>query len=83
MAPRILLFLIRLLGVGFVGVAASMTLLWFYDYAIELPYFRLSGITLVGCERVEDNRIIALMEVDSRTSVLGMDLRKNSRTYSG
>ncbi|MBI4773620.1 MAG: FtsQ-type POTRA domain-containing protein [Deltaproteobacteria bacterium] len=76
MAPRILVFLVRLLGVAFIGVSASMGLLWFYEYALELPYFRLSGVTLVGCERVNDKRIIALMGVDSRTSVLGMDLKK-------
>ena len=72
------MFLIRILGVAFIGVSASMSLLWFYDYAIGLPYFRLSGVTLVGCERVDDNQIIAMMRVDSRTSVLGMDLRKTA-----
>jgi len=76
MVPRALVFLIRLLGIAFIGVSASMSLLWFYDYALGLPYFRLSGVTLVGCERVDDKHIIALMGVDSRTSVLGMDLKK-------
>jgi len=71
-------FCVRVLGCLLGGFLASVSILTLYDWVLRSPYFFLRGITLVGCEQLEEQHVIQLMNVDSRTSVLALDLQETA-----
>lgn len=71
--------MLKCLGLGCLMFLASFFVVNLYQHVLQSPYFRLKGVHVAGCERVQERSIVGLMGVSSHTSLLDMDLVEMAR----